>query len=261
VVRQGLTWRGVAWAFTTTAESNYWEPLAWLSHMLDVSLFGMRPAGHHATSVVLHAVSAALLFLALRRLTGARWRSASSRAVRAPSAARRIGRLDRRAQGPSRGLFWIATLWAYAAYARRRAWRGTWASRRSSVLGLMSKPMVVTLPVVLLLLDAWPLGRVSPAAGDRGTGTCAGWGRAIVEKIPLVRSRRDARRSRSSRRRRARWSPSTHWGGDRVSANAALSAVFYLRKTVWPSGLAVFYPYGSRPRARERSRRAPSSSR
>jgi len=159
VVAQGLSLDGISWAFTSVHASN-WHPLTWISHMLDVQLFGMDPGPHHLTSVVLHALSAALLFLALEALTRKSWPSAlvalffAVHPLRAESVAWVAERKD-----VLSGLFFMTTLLAYARYAREPSTRRHIAVSVSLVLGLLSKPMLVTLPPLLLVLDLWPLQR------------------------------------------------------------------------------------------------------
>jgi len=171
-VRAGLSWAGVTWAFAAPHAAN-WHPLTWLSHMLDAQLFGLSPAGHHATSVLLHATSAALLFEVLAGMTGAPWRSAFVAAVFAlhPLRVESVAWVSER-KDVLAGFFWILALAAYARYARRRGAADYVLVVAAFVLGLLAKPMVVTLPVVLLLLDVWPLRRP--------------WSIALVwEKLPL----------------------------------------------------------------------------
>ena len=166
-VAQGLTARGIAWAFTTVHASN-WHPLTWLSHMLDCQLYGLNAGGHHLTNVLLHAATAILLFLVLRRMTGDLWPSAFVAAVFAihPLRVESVAWVAERKDVLS-GLFFMLTLGAYVGYARRPFSLGRYlAVVLLFALGLMAKPMLVTLPFVLLLLDYWPLGRIGlPAAG------------------------------------------------------------------------------------------------
>ena len=195
-VQKGLTWEGVKYAFTTTDFGN-WLPITWLSHMLDVELFGINPAGHHATSVILHAINAALLFAAMRFLTGSRWRSAlvallfAVHPLRVESVSWAAERKDVLC-----GTFFMLMLLAYARYCRQAT-----AGRYALVLlfyalGLMSKTMIVTAPCLLLLLDWWPLGRVRwlrptgglPPSLQRGESAIAqhSIGRLVLEKAPLL---------------------------------------------------------------------------
>ncbi len=229
-VRAGLSLRGLVWAFTTFHAAN-WHPLTWLSHMLDVSLFGMDPGGHHLVGALLHATSAALLLLLLYRMTGAVWRSGFVAALfalhplRVESVAWAAERKDQLAT-----LFCMLTLLAYVRYARRPG-----AGRYAVValllaLGLMAKPMLVTLPLVMLLLDAWPLRR----AGRK----------LLVEKVPLFALCAVsavvtvlAQRAGAAVRSLQGYPP-----GTRI-LNAAESYVVYLWQTIWPRGLTVHYPY------------------
>ncbi len=244
-VQQGLSWDGLAWALRTTQTAN-WYPVTWLSHMLDVELFGVDAGAQHGVNVALHAVNALLLFLVLASATGATWRSALVAALFAwhPLRVESVAWIAERKDVLST-LFWLLTTLAWLGWVRRGG-----AGRYALVvlglaLGLMTKPMLVTLPLVLLLLDLWPLKRW-PAAGDGGS---AGQGRAlaalVAEKLPLFALV-------------AVSSAFTVWaqtaGGAVKSiesvpiasrlANAALAVVTYLRQTVWPVDLAVFYPYG-----------------
>ncbi|MBL9189387.1 MAG: tetratricopeptide repeat protein [Opitutaceae bacterium] len=240
-VKAGLSADGVAWALRSGEASN-WHPLTWVSHMADVSLFGLNPRGHHATSVLLHALNAALAFLALRRLTGSLWTSALCAAWFAwhPLRVESVAWVAERKDVLS-GLFFFATLWAYAVYAERRrerrpdAWRPYALALGAFALGLMAKPMLVTLPCVLLLLDVWPLRRV---AGEKRESLV----RLVVEKLPwfalAVASSFVTYQVQSG-------------GGSVTEAlslsarldNAVVSVVRYLGKLAWPFDLAVIYPH------------------
>ncbi len=163
-IQKGLTPAGVEWAFKTGHASN-WHPLTWISHMVDCGLYGLKPGGHHLTNLLFHAANAVLLFLVLLQLTGATWRSALVAALFAwhPLHVESVAWVSERKDVLST-FFWLLTMFAYAKYANESKIQGP----RSKVyyglallcfaLGLMSKPMVVTLPFVLLLLDYWPLG-------------------------------------------------------------------------------------------------------
>lgn len=190
-VQQGLTTESLRWAFSAGYAVN-WHPLSWLSHIVDVELYGMNPAGHHLTSVLIHALNSALLFLALCQLTGSRWRSALVAAIFAvhPLRVESVVWISERKDVLS-GFFFMLTLWAYGRYAQEKGRESSTTclatSPRTScapsacgigrssrrwytatlflfALGLMSKPMLVTLPFVLLLLDYWPLRRTVFAA-------------------------------------------------------------------------------------------------
>ena len=180
----GLTAEGIAWAFTTSHASN-WHPLTWLSHMLDCQLYGLKPGGHHLTNVLLHAATAILLFLVLRRMTGDLWPSAFVAAVFAihPLRVESVAWVAERKDVLS-GLFFMLTLGAYVGYVRRPFSLVRYLTVVVLfALGLMAKPMLVTLPFVLLLLDYWPLGRMAAGGGGQVRRFP---GALVVEKIPLL---------------------------------------------------------------------------
>ena len=160
LVLEGLTGDGIRWALTTFSTGN-WHPLTWLSHMLDVQLFGLNPGPHHLVNLALHALNTVLLFLVLRRLTGALWPSAFVAALFAvhPLHVESVAWVAERKDLLS-ALFWILAIGAYVRYAALPRRRRYALVVLLFALGLMAKPMVVTLPVVLLLLDCWPLGRL-----------------------------------------------------------------------------------------------------
>jgi tetratricopeptide (TPR) repeat protein len=234
-VRAGLTWHGVVWAFTSAHDSN-WIPLTWLSHMLDGELFGLESGAHHFTNVALHASGTLLLFGFLRRMTGARWRSAFVALAFAlhPLHVESVAWVAERKDVLSAALFFLA-LWAYVDYTARPS-RGRYLL---VVLifccGLMAKPMVITLPLVALLLDFWPLRRK----------ICMG---LLLEKLPLFALAAGASV--------VTYLVQEHAGAissiDRVPLaarlqNALVSYVAYVGNFVWPAKLAVFYPYSIPP--------------
>jgi len=165
-VQGGLNWEGVKWAFYNTEQAAYWAPLMWLSHMLACQFFGLNPWGHHLINVLLHATNTALVFLVFRRMTRTTWRSMVLAALFGlhPLRVESVAWVTERKDVLSM-LFWMLALWAYAKYvevarvrhSRSNIWYG--AALAMFVLGLLSKPMLVTLPCVLLLLDYWPLRR------------------------------------------------------------------------------------------------------
>ena len=261
VVQKGLTWAGVKWAFTTGHASN-WHPLTWLSHMTDCELFGLNPGAHHLVNVLFHTANAVLLFVLFLRLTGALWPSAFIAALFAwhPLHVESVAWISERKDVLST-CFALLSLLAYTRYAQRRSRVEGRGSRADTtvpaldsrlwtldyalalfffVLGLMSKPMVVTLPFVLLLLDYWPLQRFSLSAFRLPLFL-----RLVLEKWPffllvpiscvvtvLVQSQQ---------------------GGNAVASlelvplhyrfcNVLLSYGLYLLKMVWPAGLTIFYP-------------------
>jgi len=243
-VQSGLTADGVRWAFTTTYASN-WHPLTWLSHMLDVSIYA-RPAGHHLTSILLHALTTALLFVALLRMTGAVWRSAFAAAVFGlhPLHVESVAWLAERKDVLS-GLFWVLAMLAYAWYTRRPK-----ALRYALVvalyaLGLMAKPMVLTLPIVLLLLDYWPLERRQETGNREQRGRerrPAGY--LLLEKAPLVAmSAASAVMTVMAQESGRAVAGAASLPFSLRLSNAAVSCVVYIRKMLWPVDLAVYYPH------------------
>jgi Flp pilus assembly protein TadD len=227
-VRAGLTAESVGWAFTHSFAGN-WFPLTWLSHMLDVGLFGLDIGRHHLTSVCLHALATLLLFAALRRMTGEHWRSAMVAALFAlhPLHVESVAWIAERKDVLS-AFFWMLTLYAYACYAARPStWRYALALL-AFCLGLMAKPMLVTLPLVLMLLDYWPLAR-----GVR-------W----LEKIPFFVLSAVASIVTFVVHTEAGATASLQIFPLPVRIeNALVSCAAYVIKFFWPSNLAVFYPY------------------
>ena len=260
VVQKGLTWTGIKWAFTTGHASNR-HPLTWLSHMADCELFGLNPGAHHLVNVLFHTVNAVLLLLLLFRMTGALWPAAFVAALFAwhPLHVESVAWISERKDVLST-FFALLTLLAYARYAQhvtsdmcqvtrtnsasspvtRHPSRFYWLALLFFALGLMSKPMLVTLPFVMLLLDYWPLHRLSSGTGRPATALHLAWEKwpffllTIVSCVVtfLVQSQRS---------------------GDAVASlelvplhyrfcNALVSYGLYLLKMVWPVGLAVFYP-------------------
>jgi Flp pilus assembly protein TadD len=230
-VKAGLTWAGLRWALTT-GEAGNWHPLAWMSHMADVQLFGVHAGAHHVTNLVLHVVNSLLLFGVLWRLTGALYRSAVVAALFAvhPMHVESVAWISERKDVLST-FFWFLGVWAYTDYVRDRRWTRYGLVFLCLTLGLMSKPMLVTFPFALLLLDYWPL--------ERPIDT-----RLILEKIPLfalvaassvatflAQSRGGAVSALAALPLTAR------------AANAVIAYIGYIQKMLWPTGLTVLYPY------------------
>ena len=241
-VRAGLTAAGMAWALTSAENAN-WHPLTWASHMLDVSLYGLEPWGHHLTSLLLHLANTLLLYGALRRLTRAPWRSLAVAALFAlhPLHVESVAWVAERKDVLSTG-FWFAALWAYAAFAERPSPRRYVFVALGLALGLTAKPMLVTLPLTLLIVDAWPLARF------HGTRPSAVWP-LVVEKLPLFAlSLAAALEAWLAQKSYGAVTESPH--ASRI-ATAILGAYGYLEKMVWPHGLAAFYPYRLHPPALE----------
>ena len=265
-VQAGLTWAGVKWAFAGE-HFSLWLPLTWLSHMLDCELFGLDAGAHHLVSVVLHGTNAALLLLVLRRLTGSLWPSALTAAffawhpLRVESVAWAAERKDVLCT-----LFWMLTLWAWTGYVERSGVRRPGSKVRSSTaepaacslpsailgpltsscyelallfftLGLMAKPMIVTLPMVLLLLDFWPLGR----SGARG---CRQWLRLALEKWPFFALSLCSCAVTFLAAHATALTAQEYPLGLRIG-NALVSYARYLGKIFWPADLAILYPLPS----------------
>ncbi|HWR97009.1 MAG TPA: tetratricopeptide repeat protein [Candidatus Methanoperedens sp.] len=241
-VARGLTVPGAVWAFTNRGYAMNWHPLTWLSHMLDVSLFGLAPRGHHAVNLLLHLLNALLLFLVLGRWTGAFWRSALVAALFAvhPLHVESVAWASERKDVLS-ALFFLLTLGAYRGYVGRPGGLRYLAVAGCLTLGLLSKQMLVTLPFLLLVLDVWPLGRL------RGPLRARSLAPVVLEKLPLA--------ALSAIFSLVVYLIQTE-GGAHASlpgltlpvraANALMSYAAYLAKTVWPHELIVFYPH---PRA------------
>jgi len=241
-VQAGLSLDSIRWAFFTQ-DAHYFHPLTWMSYMADCMMYGLHAWGHHLTNLVFHTAASVLLFLALRLLTGAFWPSAAVAALFAlhPLHVESVAWIAERKDVLS-AFFWMLALWAYGRYARRGGALGYAAVAAAFVLAIMSKPMVVTLPFVLLLLDFWPLNRIDRSASiGNAARDCF---RLAVEKLPLFVL--SAISSASTLLMQSHVINVAY--GEKVSFGARLSNalvvyVLYLEKTFWPSGLAVFYPY------------------
>lgn len=189
-VAPGFTWEGVKWAFTS-ADIDYWRPLSWLSHMLDIELAGSMAGFHHLSSLLIHIGAVVFCFLAFQRLSGEVWPSAVAAALFAwhPLHVESVAWIGER-KDVLCGLFWFFTIWAYAGYVKCPSPRRFVATFLGFVLSVMSKPMVVTLPCVLMLLDFWPLRRIQfpPPPEWRAPGLARfarAWWPLIKEKLPL----------------------------------------------------------------------------
>ena len=203
-VSGGFSWSGIVWAFTN-GPAGEWYPLSMLSHMLDCQLYGLNPAGHHLTNVLLHAASAVALFLVLWRMTGGLWPSALVAALFAihPLHVESVAWVAERRDVLS-GLFFMLTLGAYGEYVRHPRSLGRYlAVVGLFALGLMAKPMLVTLPPLLLLLDFWPLGRFRQEASDTPRRANGGKPRAACTAgaVSMARRRRQAATFRIGDRR------------------------------------------------------------
>jgi tetratricopeptide (TPR) repeat protein len=232
-VRSGLTAPDIGWAFTSGEAAN-WFPVTWLSHMLDCQLFGLRSGWHHLTNVWFHALATLLLFAFLDRATKARWRSALVAFLFAlhPLHVESVAWIAERKDVLS-AFFWFLTLYAYVGYTERPDGKRYALTLGAFCLGLMAKPMAVTLPFVLLLLDVWPLRRMQTMRR-----------RAVWEKAPFFAAAVIVGLVTYlvQRASGAVQAVSAFPIALRVE-NALISYVIYIAKMFWPSGLAVFYPY------------------
>jgi tetratricopeptide (TPR) repeat protein len=245
-VMRGITIQGTKWAFTHFVAAN-WHPLTVLSHMLDCQLYGVTPAGHHFTNVLLHSIAVILLFVAFWWMTHALWRSAFVAAVFAihPLHVESVAWIAERKDVLS-AVFFMLTIIAYVHYTHRPSIPRYALMSILFACGLMAKPMLVTLPFVLLLLDYWPLGRFDEPKRDvsksRDTRRNSQLSRLLFEKTPLLILSAGATVATLFAQERSisvvRELPSTA----RI-ANAFVSLMVYLGQTVWPMNLAVFYPH------------------
>jgi protein O-mannosyl-transferase len=246
-VLAGLSWGAVRWAFTTFQASN-WHPLTWLSHLLDVQLFGPEPGAHHLVNAALHAVNAAVLLLVLTALTGAPGRSALVAALFAvhPLHVESVAWISERKDVLST-LFGLLMLGCYAGWARHRSARWYAGVVTALTAGLLSKPMWVTAPFLLLLLDVWPLRRwagsplpVDPACPDRPRLPL---GALLLEKLPLLLLAAASSAMTVLAQARSGALDSLRVGLPERIANALVAYAIYLWKTVWPARLAAYYPH------------------
>ena len=242
LVQQGLTWSNVAWAFTTTWTGN-WHPLTWLSHMLDCQIFGLRPGWHHLGNALLHGANTGLLFVVLRAMTGMAWRSALVAALFAvhPLHIESVAWIAERKDVLST-FFGLWTIWAYARYVGAPSLRRYGLVACFFGLSLLSKPMLVTLPFALLLLDVWPLKRFwiegrAPIQNPKS-------GSLFLEKLPLLAM--SAASSVVTFKAQDAAGAMTSIDVLPLSqrlANAIVAYVGYLSKAFWPVDLAVLYPH------------------
>jgi protein O-mannosyl-transferase len=243
-VQSGISIQNIKWAFTSVVMSN-WHPLTWLSYTLDWSLFGENPSGHHLVSLLLHIGAVIFLFLFLYKTTNNIWPSAFAAALfalhplRVESVAWAAERKDVLSM-----FFGLASIFVYAFYAENNKLSKYLFCLILFILSLMSKPILVTMPFLLLLLDYWPLGRWQKALSSPAENRPYSAGRLILEKTPFFLLTIAS-------------SIVTYWAQHKDSsvtslgvlpivtqvANASVSYVAYLEKTFWPFNLAVFYPY------------------
>jgi tetratricopeptide (TPR) repeat protein len=244
-VSNGLTGDNILWAFTSVEATN-WHPVTWLSHMADAQCFGLDPRGHHLTSVVIHALSSVLLLLLLFRLTGALWQSSFVAFLFAlhPLHVESVAWVAERKDVLS-AFFWFLTLFAYARYLEKPKASRYLAALTCFLVGLMCKPMLVTLPLILLLVDFWPLERYRPTAGEP-------WQHQLRTRLPPLLKEKIPFFAGSLLSAAitiyAQRSGGAVVGLDAMPLrlrvdNALIAYVRYLGKIFWPHDLAVFYPF------------------
>jgi protein O-mannosyl-transferase len=237
-ITSGISVANVAWAFSHIHSEN-WHPLTTITHMLDCQLHGVKPGWHHFTSVLLHALAVVLLFLALQRMTGALWRSAFVSAIFAvhPLHVESVAWIAERKDVLS-AFFFMLTLLAYLHYTRAPSIGRYLTVALVVALGLMSKPMLVTLPFVLLLLDYWPLERFE----TRTSNSRRRLSHLVLEKTPLIAlSAISSIFTFLAQRGAIGWTEQLPVS-TRIS-NALVTYVIYIRQMFWPADLAVFYPH------------------
>ncbi len=254
-VSKGLTSKGMVWAFTSM-HKGHWHPMTWLSHMLDYNLYGLNPTGHHITNLLFHITNTLLLFLLLYRMTNLPWRSSFVAALFAlhPLHVESVVWVAERKDVLS-AFFFMLAIWTYVRYVEEPKFNRYSLTVFCFLLALMSKPMVVTLPFVLLLLDYWPLGRLRLEKRDNGQNISpsksmflvsrrALFFRLLLEKIPLFFLAASL----------SLFTILAHRGSGAISSldklpleirigNALVSYVKYIAKMAWPDRLAVLYPH------------------
>lgn len=254
-VKSGLTLKGVIWAFTTMHAAN-WHPLTWFSHMLDCQLYGLDPSGHHFTNLAFHLASALLLFLVLERMTRSIWRSSFVAALFAlhPLHVESVAWVTERKDVLST-FFWMLTMWTYVGYVERPRLNRYLLVLLSFAMGLLSKPMLVTLPFAMLLMDYWPLRRFQFRHSKKNPKPSTSKPNDVVsqksiilsllrEKVPFfILSAGSSILTFVAQQRMGAVAPMEIFPFEIRIANALISYVRYIEKMIWPHKLAVFYPY------------------
>jgi protein O-mannosyl-transferase len=249
-VQAGFTKDTLKWAFTSI-HANNWHPVTWLSHMLDSQIYGLNPGGHHLTNLLLHVANSLLLFIIFKKMTGARWQSAFIAALFAlhPLHVESVAWVSERKDALS-AFFFLLTLGSYIRYVHKSAISGYLGIILFFMLGLMSKPMLVTLPVLLLLIDLWPLRRYNfqHPPGSTDVNNTRSLRQLIWEKIPLMLL--------SAVSSLITFYAQKHGGAVKSLeiipfssrlANALTAYVGYMGKMIYPANLAVLYPHPVAP--------------
>jgi hypothetical protein len=245
-VRAGLTFESISWAFTTTITAN-WHPLTWMSHMMDCQLYGMNAGLHHLTNVFFHIANTLLLFLILKMISGNSWRSGFVAALFAvhPLHVESVAWVAERKDVLST-FFWMLAMWSYGWYVRCPGISRYLLIVLFFVLGLMAKPMLVTLPFVFLLLDYWPLGRFQYRQSRPGQLSVKGspYFRLTLEKIPFFVLAAGSSVLTFIVQETGGAVASLHGFPLHLRiANALVSYISYIGKMIWPQNLGVFYPH------------------
>jgi tetratricopeptide (TPR) repeat protein len=243
-VQRGLTIKGFVWSLTRSY-AGHWHPITWLSHMLDFHLYGLNPGGHHMTNVLFHVANTLLLFLLFQKMTGALWRSGFVAALFAlhPLHVESVAWVAER-KDVLFTFFWMLTLWAYLFFVKRQNFKRYLLVLLCFILSLMSKPMAVTLPFVLLLMDYWPLNRFALEKWTDIVQQKRLLSRIILEKVPLFLLTAGL----------SVFTLLSHWKGGALTSfakiplgmrigNALVSYIGYITKMIWPARLAVLYPH------------------
>jgi len=248
-VQEGLTLESITWAFTDgTLISNYWHPLTWISHILDFQFYGMNSGWHHLTNLLFHIANTLLLFLVFRKMTGSLWQSGFVAGLFAlhPLHVESVAWVSERKDVLST-FFWLLTMWAYSRYAAKPKFNKYFVALLFFVMGLMSKPMLVTLPFVLLLMDFWPLGRLQLGQEIKEGHIKVQKSSAlylVVEKIPFFALTAIASVAAYITQRKGGAVPAMDFDLLKMqTANAFVSYVSYIGKMIWPGKLAVYYPH------------------
>jgi len=246
-VKNGLTVSSIIGAFKSTYASN-WHPLTWVSHMLDVQLYGMNPGSHHMTNVLFHIVNSMLLFIVFKRMTGRIWQSALVAALFAlhPLHVESVAWVAERKDVLST-FFWMLTMYAYAWYVEHPGIKRYLSALLFFILGLMAKPMLVTLPFVLLLLDYWPLRRFqfrNSQDNSRNSFQTSAMLPMLWEKAPFfIVSIASSVVTIFVQKSGGAIGPLEVYPFSTRIANVLVSHINYIGKMFWPSSLSVLYPY------------------
>ena len=247
-VRAGLTLKGLTWALTDTSTTGNWHPLTWISHMIDCKLFGMDSGKHHLTSVFFHIANSLLLFIVFRTMTGKVWQSSFVAVLFAlhPLHVESVAWVSERKDVLST-FFWMCSMLSYLGYVHYPKMKRYLLTLFFFIVGLMAKPMVITLPFVFLLLDYWPLARFrmkknAPSITPVGKNLSPFF--LIVEKIPFFAiAAVSGFLTIFFQKTGSALAPLTQFPLELRVANSLVSYVTYMGKTIWPHNLAFFYPY------------------